>query len=92
MLLTTNEQEALVGFRRGQNRPLLLLPNVEVASLLDKRAIDRLDVLIWHVDGVIPRQKLLVGQTHGLRLHIQLGLDAGQKTIFQCKSMLVSSY
>lgn len=69
---------------------LILLPNVEVASLLDKRAIDRLGVLIGHIDGVVHRQKLLVGHTHGLRLHVELGLDAGQETNVQCKSMLCS--
>lgn len=56
----------------------LLLANVEVAGLLDERAIDRLGVLIGHVDGVVHRQKLLVGHTHGLGLRVELGLDAGQ--------------
>lgn len=57
---------------------LISLPDVEVAGLLDQRAIDRLGVLIWHVDAVIHRQKLPLGPAHQLCLCVQLGLDTGQ--------------
>lgn len=56
----------------------LSLPDVEVASLLDQRAVDGLRVLVWHVDAVIHRQKLPLGPAHQLRLRVQLGLDAAQ--------------
>lgn len=57
---------------------LISLPDVEVASLLNQRAVDRFSVLIWHVNTVIHRQKLPLGSPHELCLCVQLGLDTGQ--------------